>query len=139
MDIPAAHRNTAFVGRIVFDLPREYEDAWRELCRKGEKRGDWFRLVIELPKRARSTGKYSQSAHINGHCAQIAQDTGNDFTAVKMFMKTEAISQGWPYTNLPDGSVVPKSESTATVEEATILIDVIHRFAAEWNIRLKEE
>lgn len=135
----SAHRYTAIKGKIVFDLPDYAEAAWRELCRKGEKTGDHFDLRISPIKRIRSTGAGSQNHHLNGHIQQISMETGNDFGAVKMFMKTEAIGEGYPFTTLPDGSVVPKSESEASVEEASILIETIHRFAAEWNIRLREE
>lgn len=134
-----AHRHTAITGKIVFDVPRGLEAAWRELIRKGARHGDYFALKVGLVRRTRSTGEGSQNHHINGHVAQIAQETGNDFLAVKMFLKAEAIGEGWPFSTLPDGSVVPRSESEATVEEASILIETIHRFAAEWNITLREE
>jgi hypothetical protein len=57
---------------------------------------------------------------------------------VKDHLKELAISRGYGFETLPDGAVKPKSEADATVEEAIILIETAHQFAAEWNIPLIE-
>ena len=49
----------------------------------------------EVPKR-RSTGPLSQNHHFNGHCAQVARETGNDFEDVKLGIKARAIKRGFP-------------------------------------------
>jgi hypothetical protein len=85
----------------------------------------------------RSTGPHSQSAHFNGHVQTIAVSTGNDFGTVKMWIKTEAISQGYPFETFR-GVAVPQSEALSSVAECAILIDVAHRLAAELNIKLVE-
>jgi hypothetical protein len=88
--------------------------------------------------RTRSTGPHSQNRAINGFIQQIAQETGNDFETVKTYCKTEAISAGYPFDTLRD-IVIPWSETRLDTVQASILIDTIHRLAAEEGIRLKEE
>ena len=103
-----------------------------------EKTNGYLSITIDKPKRKRTTGKDSQNHHINGHIQQIAAETGNDFDVVKMHCKTQAISMGYPFKTMCD-NVYPKSESEISMDEAAILIDYIHRFAAEYNIRLVEK
>ena len=109
-----------------------------------QKYGDMVRLILDVPMRKRSTGKNSQNAHINGHCQQIAIETGNDFTVVKESMKALALGRGYPMagcvlTGKREGEPIPRSEADITVDEAKILIDTIHQFADEWFIVLIEE
>jgi hypothetical protein len=96
--------------------------------------------VIQLKKwyKSRTTGWKSQNAHINGHIQQIAEQTGNDFETVKVYCKTEAIGAGYPFDLLGD-IVIPWSEARIDTVQAAILIDVIHRLAAEYGVRLIEE
>ena len=101
--------------------------------------GNAFRLTIEPPFKKRSTGEYSQNAHGNGHCMQIAKETGNSFDAVKMESKKMAAEHGkWRWETLPNGSIYPASESGASTEEATEWIECLHQLAAELGIILKE-
>jgi hypothetical protein len=88
--------------------------------------------------RPRTTGKYSQGAHINGHVQQIAQSTGNDFDAVKLYCKRESISRGYPCDTIR-GVMIPWSETRIDTVQAGFLVDTIHQLAAELNIRLVEE
>jgi hypothetical protein len=97
------------------------------------------RVVIQRQSRPRTTGPRSQNRHVNGHCQQIAQETGNSFATVKLWAKTEAISEGYPMDIMPNGRTVPKSEADLNTVEAAILIETLHRLAAELNIRLVEE
>jgi hypothetical protein len=94
---------------------------------------------VELYKwyNARSTGPGSQSHHINGHVAQISMETGQDFDSVKTYCKMEAIPAGYPFDTVRD-TVVPWSEARIDTRAASILIDTIHRVAAEMGISLKE-
>ena len=96
-------------------------------------------LTIAKPHRPRTTGEKSQNHAINGFCQQIAMATHNDFQAIKMYMKTECISEGWGFTNLPSGDVAPISESEASTDQAAALIRLIKQKADEWGIRLIEE
>jgi len=121
---------------LIIALPPTYETAMRVFVEK-LKGGP---AVIQLKKwyQSRTTGWKSQSHHINGHVAQIAEATGNDFDTVKIYCKTEAISAGYPFDTIHD-YVVPWSETRIDVLQASILIDTIHRIAAEEGIRLIEE
>lgn len=136
---PALKRvKTGDPSLLSFRIPPMLRDGLAALIVKGQKYEDWYSVTIKLPRRPRTTGDKSQNHRINGFIQQIAAATGNGFEAVKMYLKTEAISEGWPCETLPNGTVVPKSESEASVEEASILIGTIERFAAEWGIRLEE-
>jgi hypothetical protein len=122
-------------GRLIVELPPTYDTAMKVFVEK--LRGG--PAVIQLKKwyKGRSTGWKSQSHHINGHCQQIAEETGNDFDTVKSYCKNEAISAGYPIDILND-IVIPWSEARIDTLQASILIDTIHRIAAEYGINLKE-
>ena len=89
-------------------------------------------------KRPRTTGDKSQSHHVNGHIAQICKETGNDFDTVKLWCKREAISEGYPHDTF-HGVIIPWSETRLDTFQAGILIETIHRLAAELGIVLQEE
>jgi hypothetical protein len=109
------------------------------LERSREKCAGYLNVRFDLPHRPRTTGWKSQNHRINGFIQQMSAATGNDFDALKMVCKREAISEGYPFQTLPNGEVWPKSEAGISIEEATILINTIQRLAAEYNIPLKEE
>jgi len=123
-------------GRLIIELPPTYDAAVKVFAEK--LRGG--PAIIQLKKwyKGRSTGWKSQNHHVNGHIQQIAVETGNDFDTVKFYCKTEAISAGFPFDMLND-IVVPWSEARIDTLQASILIDTIHRLAAEYGISLKEE
>lgn len=95
-------------------------------------------LEISTPFRPRSTGWKSQNHHINGHIQQLAPIMGYSFDELKMWLKREAMSRGWPSKKDPRGNPIPISEADASIEDAAVLIETIHQIAAEFNIRLKE-
>jgi len=145
--LPAVLRvPTGRKDQVAFELP-EYSRAsvWRLLKKAHKKHGGYVKLTIELIRRSRTTGKHSQNAHFNGHCQQIAMETGNSFGAVKMHMKRLACSRGYPTETVDiegvpiDEEPIPISEADATVEDCKHLIDAVHQFADEWGIRLVEE
>ena len=98
-----------------------------------------YEVTVKLLSKPRTTGWRSQNHHINGHCQQIAMETGNSFSAVKERMKELAIDRGYPIETLPDGTVKPRSEADVDTIQAAALIDTIDQFAAEWGIALIEE
>jgi len=115
-----AHKYTPDI-EYVFDLEkREYD-----------------RVRLSKPVRMRTTGDGSQNHHINGHCAEIAAQTGNDFDTVKTACKYEAISAGYPFDTIRT-RVIPWSETRIDTVQAGILIDTIHRIAAEFGVALTE-
>lgn len=125
-------------SRIVLTLPSDY--IYMADCFAAKVK-DTVRADLYLPHNPRSTGWKSQNHHINGHCQQIAIETGASFDAVKYFMKREAIGRGWPVDTLPNGEAIPASEGDPRISSyhAYILIEIIHQFAAEWMIALIEE
>ena len=138
INLPAVQQLiTGSPAAVSFELPVKYRATWEKMV-ENAKTNQW-NVKISRPKRPRTTGWKSQNHHINGHCQQIAMETGNSFTAVKERMKELAIGRGYPKETLVDGSVKPKSEADIDTVEAGYLIDTIHQFADEWNIRLIEE
>lgn len=104
--------------------------------------GEFVRLRISRVVKARTTGDGSQSHHINGHCQQLAIETGNTFADVKTACKLEAISRGYPFRSIiirQNAHVVPYSETEIDTVQAGYLIDTIHQIADELDIVLKEE
>jgi hypothetical protein len=89
-------------------------------------------------KRPRTTGPYSQNHHINGEIMQICKETGNDFETVKLWAKRAAMAEGYPFDQFR-GVAIPWSETRIDRLQAGILIETIHRLAAELGIRLREE
>lgn len=122
--------------RLVVELPQSALEAFKRLT--ASLSGGIAVCTFKKWYRARSTGPHSQNRHINSHIAQIAEATGNDFDTVKTWCKVEAISSGYPFDTLK-GLIVPWSETRIDRIQAAILIDTIHRLAAELSIPLREE
>jgi hypothetical protein len=101
------------------------------------KKDHYYRIRIDRPRKARTTGERSQNHHINGHCQQIAIETGNDLETVKMYCKEQAISEGYPFDEF-GGRAIPYSETRIDTVQAGVLIETIHRLAAELGIVLVE-
>ena len=100
---------------------------------------DELTMELKLPFKKRSTGYKSQNHHFWGHCQQIAKETGNDVKHVEEFIKTKAISMGYPMLlNAKgivqkdlNGNVRGISEGDASSQESNILIEAAHMCAAE--------
>jgi hypothetical protein len=121
-------------GAIVMVIPLQAEPA---VVRFFETlHGAPATVLLKKFYQRRTTGWKSQSHHINGHCQQIAEATGNDFDAIKTYCKTQAISRGYPFDTIK-GQVVPWSETRIDVLQASILIDEIHHIAADEGILLR--
>ncbi len=135
VEVMAQRVKTGKPNEIAFRIQERDRIALHAIFKTGES----FLLSIQPPFKKRSTGKYSQNAHGNGHCMQIAQETGNSFDAVKMESKKMAAERGkWKWETLPNGSIYPASESLASVEEAAEWIESLHQLAAELGIQLRE-
>ena len=138
VNLPAVQRlRTGSHAAISFELPIPYRAVFWAMVEKAKT--DFWNVKISRPKCPRTVGYKSQNHHINGHVQQICIETGNSFSAVKERMKELAIDRGYPKETLLDGSVKPKSEADIDTVEAGYLIDTIHQFCAEWNIRLIED
>ncbi|GEM_PF-500126 len=138
--IPAARINP-HIDCICYELPRDQmlRDNYIRFVAGCAKKGiHYHKLIISPPGRPRTTGERSQSHRINGFCQWISKTLDLDFDSVKHYMKRLAVSDGYPFDTMPDGSVEPWSEARITMDQATILIRVIERFAAEHQIPLPE-
>jgi hypothetical protein len=123
-------------GSLTLDVPTSLDETVRVFSDK--LRGG--PAVIQLKKwyQSRTTGWKSQNHHINGHIAQLSQETAVDFDTLKLYLKNKAITRGYPYDILDD-CVYPWSETRIDSLQASFLIDEIHQFAAERGIQLIEE
>jgi len=99
----------------------------------------------EILPEQRTTGWRSQNHHLNGHIAQIARETGNDFEDVKIGIKCRAIKRGFPPPHQIKVKAwstpvdVFKSEVNCSKHECAMLIDEAHQVADELGIKLREE
>ena len=125
-------------GGVNFEPPEDAKQYLVKLFDRGAKKGDVYDVEISLPRKIRSTGTNSQNAHFNGHCQQIAIETGNDFDDVKLGIKFRACDMGYPCKMTKSGDRIPQSESKSSTTECAILIEAAHVVAAELDIRLKE-
>ena len=123
-------------GKLALYVPPDM-DAWMKTW--AEKHQD-KPLTVALKRwyRKRTTGYKSQNHRVNGFILQICQETGNDFDAVKMYCKEQAITRGYPSAEFR-GRIVPKSEAETSTIECAALIETIEQLAAELGIRLREE
>lgn len=107
------------------------------LAQCARKNGGYALVSVQPPRRPRSTGEGSQNHHLNGHIAQIAEETGNSPEAVKTAVKFDAVGMGYPYKTI-GGKIVPQSEGECSTEECAILIEAAHVLAADLRIILRE-
>jgi len=120
-------------------IPDEYKSTFTGLLKYcNDKRGGYMRIQISPPFKHRSTGEKSQNHHINGHCQQIANETGEDFDIIKLEAKRKAIKRGYPIRTNIFGDAVPESETEIDSIHAGYLIESLHEIADFLDIRLKE-
>ena len=137
--IPAARRftnNSKFIPSWL--IPEFQRDGW-ELYLESNKDKQFDRLLIRVPSKPRTTGKFSQNHRINGFIQQICKSTTMDFDVMKYYFKKKAIKRGYPAKTDPEGDFIPDSESTINTIQAGHLIDEIEQFAAENGIHLIED
>ena len=100
--------------------------------------GKQWRMIFGKFYKLRTTGEKSQSHRLNGFIQQICEATGNDFDAVKDYLKRKAIGRGLRYETAPDGVLVPISETRMTTIEIGYVIAEAEQLAAEEGIWLYE-
>ena len=112
-------------------------------CIEDKKR---IHVLVEAEKKTRSTGAFSQSHHLNGHIQQICRETGNDFSTVKEFIKSQAIARGYPQKTFHGRPMydlndrpVGISEADSTTEQCALLIEQAHMLASDLGIILMED
>ncbi len=128
-------------GIIAFYPPADAgagENIRRELRKCRDRHNDYALITIQPPKKPRTTGKYSQNRHLNGHIMQICNETGNSYEAIKYCVKMLAVEEmGYPY-ELVDGHIFPQSEADCSTDECAKLIEAAHVLAAHHGIILQE-
>ena len=136
-----AERNT-----LALLIPSKHKSIVKDIFALADKRDNGFVTIrISNVHRTRSTGERSQNHHINGHCQQIATETGNPFDVVKAEIKCRAVDMGYPMLERNGevrldlyGRPMGISEADSTVEECALLIEAAHMLAAELGIVLEE-
>jgi hypothetical protein len=132
---------------VSFEIPLSRANEYAEFVRKGQEL-DRYDVRIETPRSRRSTGYKSQNHHLNGHCMQIAHETGQDFETVKLYVKRMAIARGLPLKLRPDGEILysivdnqpmPISETEMDTQQCGWCIEEAHILAADFGIILREE
>lgn len=120
-------------------IPDKIRPIYNELLKYcEEKRGGNIKVILSPPHKPRTTGERSQNNHINGHCQQICNETGEDFDVIKMYAKKKAVKYGYPIKTDIFGAAMPVSETEINTTEAGYLIDALHEMAAFLEVRLKE-
>lgn len=123
---------TTLPERLSFVVPENLQGLLCVFIKNADK--DYFRIRMTKPRKPRTR---SQQGLFHSIIQQISVETGNSFDVVKMHIKTEAISEGYPYEQIK-GKIYPKSEALASTTEEKVLIDCAVRLAAEYNVRLRE-
>jgi len=138
------HTGTASV--LSLEIPGKYQPEYAAVVKKNQ--NDYFDIEFSNPRKPRTTGPDSQNHKFNGIIQQIAEDTGNDFADLKLFIKRRAFRRGLPYRTRPDGSVVyslvdeeplPISEADMSTIECSWCIEEAIILAGELGIILKED
>ena len=123
------------LGYLTIKLPEGYQgsiDLLGEKCKTGQ-----MTFSLSKPRNPRTTGEGSQSHHLNGHIQQIANGIGDSFEDIKLAIKFEARSAGYPGREIA-GHWMPQHETDCDTVECGILIETAHRVAAFLNIKLIE-
>lgn len=134
-------RRVNIAGRIAFEPPKDTAanaNIKHELRKCRDKHNDYVLVTLQPPKRPRTTGKWSQNHHLNGHIMQICNETHNSYDVIKYCVKMIAVEEmGYPYKTIA-GHIVPQPESESSTDECALLIEAAHVLAAQMGIILQE-
>lgn len=135
-------------GRLEFVPPNGMNEraALRkvlETCKN--KFNNYVSVSFAPPYKKRTSGRHSQNSAIHGFAQCIAEYTGDDLEAIKMYCKKKAIRRGYPvkknengdiiFSRL-DGEPIPESSANINTVEAGYLIEELQQLAAELDIIL---
>ncbi|MDC7218620.1 MAG: hypothetical protein PQJ59_01695 [Spirochaetales bacterium] len=134
-------------GRMKIEFSKDERLLVQDVLDFWKMRGGVVQFTLSRPVKPRTVGVRSQQSHINGHCQQLAVETGQPFPQVKREMKYLAISRGYPILYDEEGNLLLDeygreqgiSEASANTVEAGFLIDAIHQYADEEGITLIED
>lgn len=138
IELPAA-KVEIYPEAVTVHIPFDRRDEWTQLIKlPAIEKSQQLYVKLGKPRKPRTTGWKSQNHHFNGHIQQFCQCSGDSFDEVKLHIKREAVSMGYPVKHTSWGTVVPISESDASTVECGYLIDTIHRVASDFGYTLKE-
>lgn len=98
----------------------------------------YFFIEIKRPFRPRTTGRRSQCNRFRGGCRDIAEQLGYEPEQIADALKRMAVEEGYPTRYAIDGAKIPISEAACSVEEESLLIKVMNRFADQYSLYLTE-
>lgn len=100
-----------------------------------EKYNGYFKIDIEKPYPARTTGAGSQNNKFYALVTELCKVTGNDLTDVKDYLKERAIKRGYPYEiNKLTGRIKPYSTTRVDTKQMSALIEETLQLCAELGI-----
>lgn len=100
-----------------------------------EKYNGYFKIDIEKPYPARTTGEGSQNNKFYALVTELCKVTGNDIEDVKDALKEKAIKRGYPYrVNKLTGRIRPASTTEVNTLEMSYLIEEAIQECAELGI-----
>ena len=125
---------------ILVDIPEVFNGPVGNLMQKcNEKHNSYIQLRLDTPRKPRTTGPGSQSAHLHGHLQQMAQHMGLSLEETKTMMKVDCA--GWPHKAIQFGEkviMVPISEADADTVAESLAIEWCHYRAADLRLTLEE-
>ena len=126
--------------RICFAVPELVRlSLWEMVQRWVDKGIDTWHVVIHPPYKKRTTGEKSQNHHAWGHAGHIAMVVGETREKIMSDAKERAVSLGYPTYEDWEGKIVPISETEASTEEYSHVIEALHQIAAFLEIELPED
>ena len=100
-----------------------------------EKYNGYFKVDLQKPYPARTTGAGSQNNKFYALVTEICKETGNDVEDVKDALKERAIKRGYPYSvNKITGRIRPYSTTEINTQEMSYLIEEAIQECAELGI-----
>lgn len=137
-----------FNGKLLtLDIPAYTATAVQAVVDKSTKlHNDYCKLVLDTPRRPRTTGRGSQNNAVRGVARQIHEHCGQGIDSILEYAKCKAADEGViPFLVDGDGKTVINmwgyargtSESTWSVEEATGVIKILIAMADDMDIRLE--
>ena len=130
---------------VTFRVPADYRTSLIAVLNKcAANSSGYVTLTLDAPKRPRTTGERSQNSALWGWCSDIADQLSTmpdqDYTPeqVKAAMCRMAVSEGYPTALSIDGVEEPMPTRHASVEQMSVVLSVIVRFADEHSLYLTE-
>ena len=134
LKITAAILKVGELGTLTVKLDEDQHLRLVQMMR--DSKGELFNLDVAPWSPRRSVGQFSQSNAFHGNCRRIAQETGNTMEAVKSCVLVRAAEElSYPGDDV-GGVFVPRPDSDATQEEATLLIRMSEVIAMEEGVSL---